>query len=103
MEWVFVPKTEQAAEIHSRPGDSELNLFNLPGRGKFALDIQELVNELKRQRRHIDRAIVALEALGKKKRPERRNPVSRKHKASPVPTRKTGTGGQLIPFSIAAE
>jgi len=67
------------------------------------LDIRELVAELKRQRRHLDRAIVALEALEKKKRPVRRISVSRKLKVPPALARKTGTGGQLIPFSIAPE
>jgi hypothetical protein len=66
------------------------------------LDIQHLVSELKRQRRHLDQAIVALEALERRKRPERRNRVSRKLKVSSVPV-KTGTGGQVIPFSGAPD
>jgi len=67
------------------------------------LDILELVMELKRQRRHLSRAIAALEALEKRKRPDRRTAASRKLKTAAVPARKTGTGGQLIPFSIAQD
>lgn len=67
-----------------------------------ALEIRELVSELKRQRRHLDQAIAALEALDRRKYPERRIAVSRKHKeASVALSRKTGTGGQVLPFMTA--
>jgi hypothetical protein len=67
------------------------------------LDIRQLVTELKKQRRYLDQAIVALEALEKRKRPERRNSGSRKRKPPMLLAKKTGTGGQLIPFSITPE
>jgi hypothetical protein len=67
------------------------------------LDIHDLVSELKRQRRHLDQAIVALEALERQKRRLRRSRVSRKLKVSLVPVKKTGTGGQVIPFSSAPD
>jgi hypothetical protein len=99
----LVPKTEQLAKTIPLPPLRRSNFLILWLRGNPALDIRELVSELKRQRRHLDQAIAALEALEKRKRPERRNPVSRKLKIPPVPPRKTGTAGQLIPFSIAPE
>jgi hypothetical protein len=58
------------------------------------------VSELKRQRRHLDQAIVALEALDNRKRGARRNSASRKLKAIEIPVKKTGTGN-LIPFWTA--
>ena len=64
-----------------------------------ALDIKQLVSELKRQRRHLGQAIAALEALERRKTRERRIAVSRKPRVAPLPLRKTGTGGQVIPIS----
>jgi len=83
---------------------SKLNRrIRLGAGGASALEIRELVSELKRQRRHLNQAIVALEALDKGKRGERRNPVSRKLKVTSVQPRKTGTGGNLIPFLTASD
>jgi len=62
------------------------------------VNIRELVSELKRQRRHLDQAIVALEALDKRKGGARRPSASRKLKTIEVAVKKTGTGGNLIPF-----
>jgi hypothetical protein len=99
---LLVPKTEQDRETFAELSVRRLNEGTW-GREGSALNIRELVSELKRQRRHLDRAIVALEALEKRKRPERRYPASRKPKAMPVPARKTGTSGQLIPFLTSSD
>ena len=65
------------------------------------LEIRELVSELKRQRRHLDQAIAALETLERRKRSSRKTTVTRKPHPVPVTFKRTGTGGQIIPISSA--
>jgi len=61
------------------------------------INVREIVGELKRQRRALDRAIAALEAIGKyhavRKR-KRRGAGSRPS----VPEMRNGTTGRVIPF-----
>src|SRR5215472_5817144 len=70
-------------------------------RGHSALDTKQLVFELKRQRRHLEQAIAALEAIERNKRRLGKSPVSRKPRVARLALMRTGTGGQVIPISTA--
>ena len=63
------------------------------------IDVREIVSELKSQRRQIDRAITALEAIGRTQPVDRRKSVRVRSAPSPHEMR-NGATGRVIPFAL---
>ena len=62
------------------------------------IDVRETLGELKRQRRALDRAIAALEAIGKYGSVRKRK--RRRVRSQPsIPEMRNGTTGRVIPFA----
>jgi hypothetical protein len=64
------------------------------------IELRQIVLDLKKQRRQIDRAITALEAVIKGSQGDPRNGVSARRVQQSLPAeRGNGTTGKVVPFS----
>jgi len=63
------------------------------------IDVRSIVSALKNERRKIDQAIAALEAVGKRREIGKRKALEDRSRPS-IPEMKNGTAGQVVPFAL---